>query len=484
MIAAALTALVTSLGTAGAAPYVIAIGVNDPGRDRVAPLQFADDDAAEAVALFGARAKATYLHTILDRDSRERHQALAPAARPLTLQAVRDSVADLRSRIDADVGRGESPQVIVWLAGHGVYDDDGHISVPLNRDERLTATSLTDILIEPLARAHRIHLVLDTCFAGGLLGSRAQTESVPPAEVERAFAAISPRRFDNVGVFLGSTASTRSFEWTEISSGVFSAVLRAGMRGAADADGGGTVRYSELSAFATAAAEGVRVPEARPRVRALSPRLEGDAPIAQKDWLGDTATLRGDFASLGTVHILDDTGRWLLASHFEPGFVPELWLPKDRALFLRARGQDHALVVEAGGAFAIGPAAPHATGTRSLMSDALRTGLFSATFGPTYWRGYRAALTVPAPPAVDDAGTERGAFLAFGLAGAAGGAAAVAGLCAVGAGGTWWAFTQEHRQVPALNLLRNATVLVGVGLGHVVVATALAGTATVLAVAE
>lgn len=473
-------------------PYVLAVGVNDPSAGGLAPLSYADDDAAEAVRLFDPQIERSYLHTRFDSSSVERHQALASRARPPTLAAVRQSVAALKRKVEADLQGGGLPHVVVWLAGHGARDDDGHLYYPLHDGGRLTASSLIDEIVAPLSGAHRVHVVVDTCFAGGLVNARAQVDDAAPDEVKASLLLASPTRFPNVGVLVGSTAGTQSYEWNEISSGVFSAVLRAGLRGAADVDGDGAVRYSELVAFATAAAEGVKVPEARPHVQGTPPAIDSDAPVSLKAWLGPTRSLRGELADLGTVHVLDDTGRWLLASRFERGFTPELWLPAEATLFLRARGRDHRLTPDEDGGLRLGEPVPQATAARSLMEDALREGLFAATWGPTFWRGFRAGEVAGADrvaaeverqglsgASVDEDGLP---WLGIG-AGALGGFALVAGAATLIGGLAVFAYaTQQRLQVPALTAYGASAGLGGVGVGLLAGGVVVASLATVLVI--
>jgi hypothetical protein len=70
-----------------------------------------------------------------------------------------------------------------------------------------------------------------------------------------------------------STSSARaSHEWSGFSSGVFSYELRAGLQGAADADGDGIVSYREIAAFVGRANAAIENPAYRPDIYARPPR--------------------------------------------------------------------------------------------------------------------------------------------------------------------------------------------------------------------
>jgi hypothetical protein len=372
-------------------PFVLALGVNEGEAAGLRPLLFADDDAAEVIRLFGGGDR-TRLLTVMDATTQRRYPDLAAAASVPSRQALEQAVTDLRRGVDRELARGEKPIVVVWISGHADYDAQGHPYLPLAGGQ-LQADELIDTVVRPLATAHRVHLVIDTCFASALVKSRAVVEEASATEAKRAFLERRIGGLANVGLLAGSTATNRAYEWEEIGGGVFSAMVRAGLRGAADVDGDDAVSYPELSAFLAAAARDVAAEEARPKVRVVAPAIEGDAALVRRDWLDRVAVLEADLAPLGTVHILDDTGAWLLAGAFEAGHQPRLWLPRGRRLFLRSGEVDHQLV-EGSSGFSLGPASQRASRARSLIGTALREGLFKRPFGPAFFGGYTAFAQV------------------------------------------------------------------------------------------
>ncbi len=487
-------------------PFVLALGVNDGDAAGLQPLLFADDDAAEVIRLFGGGPR-TRLLTVMDSTSQRRYPDLASAASVPTREALERAVGELRKGVDGELAQGRKPVVVVWISGHADYDEDGHPYLPLSGG-RLQADEVIDAVVRPLAAAHRVHLVIDTCFASALVKSRAVVEDASETEAQRAFLERRIGGLANVGLLAGSTATNRAYEWEEIGGGVFSAMVRAGLRGAADIDGDDAVSYPELSAFLAAAARDVAAEEARPKVRVVAPAIEDDAALVRRDWLGKVAVLEADLAPLGTVHILDDTGAWLLAGAFEPRHQPRLWLPRGRRLFLRSGDLDHQLV-EGSSGFSLGPASERASRPRSLIGTALREGLFKRPFGPAFFGGYTAFAQVSPggphpdpgeggpptnaaePTLVEDQGVTQAAAESDGISwvtiATLSGAAAVGGVMA--ASGAFFImsvarFTASTIERQAAWELNNALLFGAISAGALVATGALLGGGAVLLVVE
>ena len=417
------------------APFVLAVGVNDPGdgASGLAPLAFADDDAVEAVRLFaGEDTSRARLLTVMDIDTQREAPTFARIARAPSASELRRAVSELVLEIDRARAAGEEPIAHVWLSGHASYDDDGHAVFPL-AGGALSAQRFLDDVVRPLARAHRVHLFIDTCFASALVRAKAAVQSVEPALAEATFLRRGLADLPNVGAFVAASPASAAYEWEEVRAGVFSALTRAGLRGAADADRDDVVRYSELGAFLAASTDAVAVAPARPKIALYPPALEQDAVVHARAHDARTALLDDDLSALGPVSIVDGQGAFLLAAAFEPGFRPRLWLPTERGLYLRARGIERPLV-EDEGRLVVGEERPLDVRSRSLVSRALEEGLFKTPFGPAFYRGYRVTTVTRVSAAVDESAAVQAAersvvvpALFFGLAG-------VAGVVTLGAG--------------------------------------------------
>lgn len=452
-------------------PFVLAVGVNDAGVPGLAPLAYADDDAVEAVRLFAGDAhERVRLLAVMDQETQAQARDLARIARvPSSIELSR-AVAELVVAIEAAREAGESPIVHLWLSGHASYDDDGHAMFPL-LDGPLSAQRFIDDVVRPLARAHRVHLFIDTCFATALVRAKAAVTSVEPALAEATFFTRGLAGLPNVGAFVAASSASAAYEWEEVRAGVFSALTRAGLRGAADADGDDAVRYSELGAFLAASTDAVAVAPARPKIALYPPALDEDAVVHETRGDERVALFDDDISHMGPVSIVDERGAFLLAATFEPGFRPRLWLPRERELFLRARGEEHPLVHD-GERLKVGDARPTDVRARSLVSRALEEGLFKTPYGPAFYRGYRVTTVKRVSGAVDekaDAPVTRSLvapFVFFGLASTAGVVTLAAGAASALFAAQLLTTTTERR---AYESFAGASFAGGVAAGALVV---------------
>ena len=416
------------------APYVLAIGVNTPRSDSLSSLKFADDDAASFAGLFDTDWKRNRLLTVFDEDSQEAFQAFARHARPPTLSEVTRAVSDIRNMVIADREQGQQSTVVIFLAGHGDYGPDGHAGFSL-QDGRLSRAGLESKVLEPLAVAHRVHLIVDTCFAGALVRARAQVRKKQKSAVAKVFDRGSLSRFANVGAVLATTQGQEAYEWEEIGAGVFSAIVRAALRGSADADGNGEISYQELAAFSAAASQAIPIAKARPAVIAHPPPVDRSAPLIRSEWLNHARPLKAELSKLGRFYVWSGRGRFMTGGRFEPGFNPTLWLPNKKTLYLSSGETTRPLVSTATSGFTLGTPGPSDVKQRGPVGQALAKGLFSASFGPAYYSGFVASdRASPTVAQVDSSDPSLLSAVLYGGAGAMGLASLVAGGIALEAG--------------------------------------------------
>ena len=249
------------------AVFALIIGVNaSPGPD-VAPLQYADDDAARYLDLFRVLGARTYLLSRLDENTRRLHpQAAAEALLPRRAE-LRQVVESLARDIGQARARGVPSSLYVIYAGHGDVQNSG-LYLTLEGD-RLSGHDLLAEVVER-AGADQTHVIVDACHAYLLALPRGRGGVRRPAvgfvELEAA------SRAGRIGYLLSSSVSGESHEWTGFESGVFSHEVRSGLYGAADADGDGQVTYSEIGAFVARANQAIVNERFRPRVLARAPR--------------------------------------------------------------------------------------------------------------------------------------------------------------------------------------------------------------------
>ena len=76
----------------------------------------------------------------------------------------------LALQIARDQARGAEPVVFLTYSGHGGLSEQGEYFLSLT-DGPLTRSVLYDEVLEPLKGAE-VHLLIDSCHAGGVVGAR------------------------------------------------------------------------------------------------------------------------------------------------------------------------------------------------------------------------------------------------------------------------------------------------------------------------
>ena len=309
--------------------FALIVGVNASLQADVAPLRYADDDAARYQDLFRALGARTYLLSTPDANTRRLHPQAAAESLPARHAELRQLVGVATRDIAQARSRGVPSTLYVVYAGHGDVDDrDWYLTL---EDGRLTGAQLMSEVVEA-ANADQTHVIIDACHAYLLALPRGPGGSHRPLGgfVEREAAARAGR----VGFLLSSSASGESHEWAGFEAGVFSHEVRSGLYGAADADGDGKVTYSEIGAFVARANETIKNDRFRPQVLARAPS-QGDLLL---DLRGRSEReLRMDGPS-GAAHYLLENGDGVRLLDFHGDGRSSVHLlrpPGDGALYLR-----------------------------------------------------------------------------------------------------------------------------------------------------
>lgn len=253
--------------TGDRATFALIIGSNQSVDTNLAPLRYADDDAARYLDLFRLLGARTYLLSRLDENTRRLH----PQATAETLDPKKASFDVAVAQLIADVTqasqRGVETLVYFVYAGHGNVGSDGQGYITLE-DLRITGADLAGIFAR--VPASRIHVIVDACASYFLAYSRGPGgERRPIASFGLAPALGADPR---IGLLLSTSSARESHEWDAFQSGVFSHEVRSGLYGAADADGDGQVSYHEIGAFVARANEKIVNERYRPDVHARAPR--------------------------------------------------------------------------------------------------------------------------------------------------------------------------------------------------------------------
>ncbi len=313
----------------GRALFALIIGVNASPSPELAPLRYADDDAARYLELFRGLGARTYVLSRLDDNTRRLHPQVAAEALPPRRAELKRAVDALARDIAQARARGVRSTLYVLYAGHGDASAAGW-SLTLE-DGRLEGSALLSEVVER-AGADQAHIIVDACQAYLLALPRGPGGERWPAQ---GFVALEAAARDGrVGYLLSSSASGESHEWAGFEAGVFSHEVRSGLFGAADADGDGLVTYPEIAAFVTRANEGIKGERYRPRVYARAPR-DGNLLLDLRGTHDNDLRLEGP---TGAFHYLLEDGRGVRLVDFHGnGVTPvRLMRPPDQGpLYLR-----------------------------------------------------------------------------------------------------------------------------------------------------
>lgn len=137
--------------------------------------------------------------------------------------------------------------VIIFLAGHGVFDRQGRayfLPFDASPDDIETTGIEYGRLMNALKSIHgKVLLLLDACFSGAVLSS------VESTVLARGSLQQATRQGDDMVVFCSSTIAQHSTEDPSWRNGAFTKALLEGLRGAADYAGDGMVTASRLGAY-------------------------------------------------------------------------------------------------------------------------------------------------------------------------------------------------------------------------------------------
>lgn len=481
--AVAVVVLWSSTGAARTIGYAISIGNNAPPSPALPVLHYADDDAVRYHQLFSRFAAEAHLLTVLDDQTQRRYPGLGAHAQAPTLANLARIVADYAGKMATDVQRGDQPVLYLAFSGHGFADEGGAFLAML--DGPLTRERLYTDVVGRLPAAY-VHLIVDACNAGAVVGVRGVTEiDATPAEVtlsERLAAGEGAQRtWPTVGVVIAATAGEEAHEWSRFESGVFSHEVISGLLGAADINHDGRIEYSELAAFIAAANRDLVDPRAAPRVIARPPPIDHSAPLVAVDTLRDTVFLTGDPSTIGHFYLELDNGQRYLDAHLAAGGT-RIAVPAHARVFVRTATREAAIETGASGSFAIEQLAfhPSAVVARGSLDRAYASGLFHHPYDGAYYRGFVDSAGLSAVAFATDA-TEAAAVtsplaapagpdrrLAIGLAavaGAAGITAVVSGALAYSARRSYDATDLERPAADAAaRYARDLRIAIGAGV--------------------
>jgi hypothetical protein len=381
--------------------FALIIGVNQSGDSSLAPLRYADDDAARYRDFFHTVGARTYLLTTMDDNTRRLHPEAAAEALPARDAQLTATVEQLVADVQRAQRGGYLTTLYVVYAGHGqVEGETGYVNL---EDGRLTGPALAARVLNRV-RADRSHVIVDACSSYYFALGRGSSGQRRPAHGFSQLGGTLVEQRD-VGLLLSTSSARESHEWAAFQAGVFSHEVRSGMFGAADADGNGIVSYAEMAAFIKRANQSIPNEKYRPEVFWRPPR--GSSALVD---------LRGAMARRVEIppdddghYFLEDPGGVRLAD-FHPGKRGvQILRPAGSAprLYLRRTRDDREFVLPAGtGVLTVAgliAQEPHVA-TRSAAHEAF-SALFSLPFDESavaevlsHPEGLLAEPVEPSPP--------------------------------------------------------------------------------------
>lgn len=374
-----------------AARHVVVVGVNESVDPGVAPLAYADDDAARYVEALGAGAASLEVLAVLDADTQPLFPEVAARAEPPTRASLRRALERTFARIEADREAGRDADLVFVFVGHGAVGPDGEGYVSL-LDEKFTRGDLfREVIAASPARFN--HVIVDACSAYHLL-HRGKNQVLA---VRRLLQKSSLKSYPNTGVLLSTSSDVETHEWSRIRGGVFSHEVLSALSGAADVDSDGTLSYEEVGAFIEAANAKVEDRRAKIDFFIRPPPLFVERPVVGPSE-ADRGPPRLALAERDAGHFVVEDARGVV--------LAEVNKNKEQPLAIRLVGRAPFRVVRGEDAWKTGD---RPTGTlklsrldkdptagqlasRSAVIEALERGLFQQPFGKSYVDGYGARL--------------------------------------------------------------------------------------------
>jgi len=385
LAALASAVLASATAQAGVVRRALIVAYNGSDRPGTAPLRFADDDGyrwREALERLGFEAT---LLTVPDADTAALEAQRGTPPLVPTAAGLERAVAGLAERARVDRASGASVDILVVYVGHGQTDELGRAYLTLV-DGRLDQAALYEKVVDRLG-ADFVHLIIDACHAGGVVGSRGADLALLD-ELKTRLSREQLKARPTVGALFAESEEGETHEWTRLRAGIFSHAARSALLGAADINHDGSIAYSELDAFVASSIRGVKGGRARLRLKTSPPELDPGRLLSGPAPRGPMLKVPAgpEFSRLS---IEDADGVRLLDLNRQDGERVVLSLPVRDAYWLRtAQGEARVTAGELGGGITLAAAE---VGARGGLEEGYTRGLFAVPFGRGFFDGYQAS---------------------------------------------------------------------------------------------
>jgi len=373
--------------------HVLVIGNNETVDEDLAPLRFADDDAARYAELLDPLSASLELLSVLDEETQATHPALVRRSLPPTRFALDEALDRISSRLAQDHERGDETTFVFVFVGHGNVgpNREGYVSL---LDGKLTRSDLYEKVIKGV-RADFTHIVIDACNAYLMVNRRGAAGEAAPGfgNLVRGYLDDDDlSRHPHVGVVLSTAGERETHEFAGFRAGVFSHEVRSALSGAADVNGDGRVEYSELGAFVAAANLKIDDPRARPEVFARPPARDRSRALVDLGAPGFEHFLLFPASFAGKFHLEDARGVRYVDFNKAADRTVALALPGDARYYLRTETTEALVAPEQRGFIDASRLTwkPLALAARGSVDATLRRSLFEVPYGPAFYRGFTA----------------------------------------------------------------------------------------------
>jgi hypothetical protein len=393
----AILALLSAAPAAAATrTYALVIAENHSQDAAVPPLRYADDDGVRNYELFSLFADRTALFAVLDDDTARLHPEAARRAEVPDKPAILARLAEWNHAMEADLARGDEPELYFLYAGHGDVDPTGMGYVSLH-DGKLTRADLFREAVGP-SKARFVHLVIDACKSYFMVNARGGTwkddraADSHDAALSQFLANEAVDHYPRVGVIVATSGDQETHEWSRYRGGILSHELRSALLGAGDVNGDGRVEYSELRAFIAAANARVKNPEARLDVFARAPAADRHRALTDLRRAKDAKFLHFSPGEHGAYYLEDERGLRYADLNKEISAQFDIALAPGTSFYLRHDDKEEAEVASrlkprkilvGGLAFH-----PRAIASRGALDDSFRRDLYQVPFGRGFYDGF------------------------------------------------------------------------------------------------
>lgn len=384
------------------ARFALVIGSNATSSKEQKPLAYADDDAARVAEVLEQSGVKTVLLTSFDKESQARFSDRVAGTKAPNRREVKKAYGELVKQMQSAKDAGSDVEFTIYYSGHGDVGPDGRGFLTLDGGRLTRADLFGDFLTRSPADFN--HILIDACRSEQFVLSKGnknhksdRVESSRRTEdVAQYLETQHLGAYPNTGVVLASSADQQTHEWGRYQGGVFTHQLLSGLRGAADINGDGSIEYSELGAFVSAANSGVKDSRAKLEVIVRPPERSQRHPVLVHENVAQQRVLYFSERDDNHYVVEDDRGVRLADVRRDGTRAGYVRLPPTGPVYVvrndaKDEGSTEALIPSDERGLVLASNLHYENErpvARGSLDAAFRAGLFAVPYGPGYYSGY------------------------------------------------------------------------------------------------